>query len=126
MGKHHDRIKKGLASERYEFRGIRKDGSTIFLEIDPILIIENKTAVGTRSYLWDISDRKRTELALQESEIHLVIWSELNLEMTQSSSQIFSTSWMMVNEPKNWLNKYSPSAERKKYFSNPRPSMTSS
>lgn len=53
---------------RYEFKGVRKDGSTIYLEIDVVKLKEGKSTVGTRAYIWDITDRKMAEEALRESE----------------------------------------------------------
>ena len=53
---------------RYEFRGLRKDGQPIWLEIAVETIIEDGAVVGTRSYIWDISDRKKQEEAIKESE----------------------------------------------------------
>jgi len=53
---------------RYEFKGIKKDGSIIYCEVDSTPIKEGKTIVGTRSYLWDITERKELEAAIRESE----------------------------------------------------------
>ena len=52
---------------RYEFKGIRKDGSLFYLEVDVVALKEVGKNAGTRSYLWDISDRKRTEMEVLET-----------------------------------------------------------
>ena len=65
---HYDRI-NGLDSvSRYEFKGIRKDGSSIFLEIDVSPLRVEEKIVGTRSYVWDITERRRAEETLRENE----------------------------------------------------------
>jgi two-component system cell cycle sensor histidine kinase/response regulator CckA len=56
-----------LAPEQYEYKGIRKDGTTIFIEVS---IAETTYQGGpvVLSYLRDVTERKRTEEALKRSE----------------------------------------------------------
>ncbi len=61
------RIKGEDAPSRYEFRGIRKDGSVISLEVDTVELQEGEEIIGTRSYIWDITERKRAEEELEAS-----------------------------------------------------------
>jgi len=68
MSYHKERLQGKKVPSRYEFKGIKKDGSTIYLEVDTAVLREGKALVGTRSYLWDITERKKTEAALRESE----------------------------------------------------------
>jgi PAS domain S-box-containing protein len=65
---HKDRIKGKKVPSRYECRGIKKDGSVIYIEIDAVALREGGKIIGTRSYIWDITERKRSEEALQISE----------------------------------------------------------
>ncbi len=65
---HKGRLQGKKLTSRYVFRGIKKDGSTIYLEVDAVEIIEGEEIVGTRSYIWDITNRKKAEEALRESE----------------------------------------------------------
>lgn len=65
---HKARLHGGNTPSRYEFKGVRKDGSTIYLEIDVIELKEGKSIIGTRSYIWDITERKMAEKELRESE----------------------------------------------------------
>ncbi len=59
---HLKRVKGEEVPSRYEFRAIRKDGTTIHIEIDISEVYnENKKCKGTQSYLWDITKRKKTE-----------------------------------------------------------------
>ncbi len=65
---HHERL-RGLRSRSvYDFQGIRKDGTSIYIEVDVAPVKEGKDIIGTRSYLWDITQRKKAEMALQKSE----------------------------------------------------------
>jgi len=67
--KHHkNRIQGRRTPSRYEHRGIRKDGSTIHLEVDAVTLRENGKITGSRSYIWDITAREKAEEALKESE----------------------------------------------------------
>ena len=61
---HKDRRKGLEVASRYEFKGVRKDGDPVDLEVDIVELRENGSFVGTRSYLWDISERKQAEAAL--------------------------------------------------------------
>jgi PAS domain S-box-containing protein len=65
---HKGRIQGKKVPSRYEFRGVKKDGSTIYIEVDVVTLKERDRIVGTRSYLWDITERKQAETALRESE----------------------------------------------------------
>ncbi|MDP2914336.1 MAG: PAS domain S-box protein [Candidatus Aminicenantes bacterium] len=64
---HKGRLNGNKVPGRCEFKGIRKDGSLFYLEVDVVTLKEAGKNVGTRSYLWDISDRKRTEVEVQET-----------------------------------------------------------
>lgn len=66
---HYDLALQGQS--RYEFRGIRKDGSILFLEADVVEVKEGERLLGTRSYLWDISERKQIEAQLKKYQEQL-------------------------------------------------------
>lgn len=66
MNYHNGRFKGEKAPHRYEFRGIRKDGAVLHLEIDVTVLRERGRAVGTRSYIWDISERRKIEEKLRK------------------------------------------------------------
>jgi PAS domain S-box-containing protein/putative nucleotidyltransferase with HDIG domain len=65
---HKGRVQSKKVPSRYECRGIKKDGSIIFIEIHADALIDNGDIIGTRSYIWDITERKRSEEAVRESE----------------------------------------------------------
>jgi len=72
---HRMRIQEKKAPSRYEFRGIKKDGSVIYLEVDAVELREGENIIGSRSYVWDITERKKAEekieASLREKEILL-------------------------------------------------------
>lgn len=75
MQYHNNRIQGKKAPSRYEFKGVKKDGSFIYLEADAQAIKKGKKIVGTRCYIWDISARKtadeKLKASLQEKEVLL-------------------------------------------------------
>lgn len=64
MENHRRRIEGKEVPARYEFRGIRSDGETIFLEVDAVALKDKDTTRGSLSYLWDITERKKVESEL--------------------------------------------------------------
>jgi len=76
---HKQRMEGKKVPSRYEFRGIKKDGSVIFLEVDAVALKENGNITGTRSYIWDITERKKTE------QINSVIY-EISKAINESSN----------------------------------------
>jgi PAS domain S-box-containing protein len=61
MKYHKGRLEGKNIPSRYEFKGIKKDGSPIYLEVDVVVLKNGGAGIGTRSYLWDITDRKKAE-----------------------------------------------------------------
>jgi len=61
MKYHKDRLEGKNVPSRYEFKGIKKDGSPIYIEVDVVVPKNGEPSNGTRSYLWDITDRKKAE-----------------------------------------------------------------
>ncbi len=68
MQYHKNRVQGKKAPSRYAFRGIKKDGSMIYLEIDAKAIKKGKNIIGTRCYIWDVTARKQAEEALKQTE----------------------------------------------------------
>jgi PAS domain S-box-containing protein/putative nucleotidyltransferase with HDIG domain len=73
---HQDRIQGKKVPSRYEFMGVRQDNEIIYLEIDAIALKEDKRIVGTRSYIWDITQRKKIEEEIRNSEERLKLLFE--------------------------------------------------
>lgn len=64
---HTDRFKGNKAASKYEFRGIKKDGSTIYVEISVSEILtRGDKVIGTRSFLRDVTDKKLNEINLKK------------------------------------------------------------
>ncbi len=60
LNNHKARI-AGKYIPKYEFRGLKKDRSIIHLEVDSTVLKENDKVVGTRTYMWDVTDRNKAE-----------------------------------------------------------------
>ncbi len=59
---HRMRMEEGNPPKEYEVRGIRKDGSIIFLEISVDKLIKSDgKIIGTQNFFRDITDRKKAE-----------------------------------------------------------------
>lgn len=65
---HKGRIQGKKVPSRYECRGVKKDGSVINIEINAEALKNNGNIIGTRSYMWDVTERKQTVEAMQASE----------------------------------------------------------
>ncbi len=68
MENHKNRLSAKKALTHYEYRALTKTGETIWCDVEVIPIEENGELIGTRSYLWDITNRKNYEKKLEESE----------------------------------------------------------
>lgn len=68
MRYHRNRVQGRRAPSRYEFRGVKKNGTLIYLEVDTQPLKRAGKIVGTCSYIWDITKRKLAEKALEQSE----------------------------------------------------------
>jgi PAS domain S-box-containing protein len=64
---HRRRLAGEPVPKRYEFRGLCKDGSTVHIEVCATVVHEDGEPVGTRCYMWDITDRKRAEAELRRA-----------------------------------------------------------
>ena len=59
----------GVESETvYEFRGVRSDGSVLFLEVHASPIVSESGITGTRSFIWDRTEKVTREEAHKKSE----------------------------------------------------------
>jgi PAS domain S-box-containing protein len=65
---HNRRTQGKKARSLYEFRGQRKDGAVIYLEVHAAAIKEDNKFAGSRSFMWDITSRKNAENARIKSE----------------------------------------------------------
>jgi len=68
MKRHRDRLKGKTAPSTYEIRGIKKDGTVINIDVHSNVLKENDKVIGTRTYLWDITARKKAEELLKDSQ----------------------------------------------------------
>ena len=68
MSRHAERYDSGESLSSYEFKGLTKDRRTVFLEVHVDPLVQDGRVVGSRSFLWDVTDSKEAEARLQESE----------------------------------------------------------
>jgi PAS domain S-box-containing protein len=67
-----EKINRAISDINYEelleIPALRKDGSTVFVQLKHSPVMEGEKVVGTKGVIRDITPRKRTEEALKESE----------------------------------------------------------
>jgi len=78
---------------RYEFKGVKKDGTILYLEADVIVAKRGEKITGTRSYIWDITERKQIEDELKiaqeysrylvDSSLDIIISVDKNREIVE-------------------------------------------
>jgi PAS domain S-box-containing protein len=85
MTYHRGRLLGKVVPSRYEFKGIRKDRSVIYLEVDVNVLRERERLSGSRSYMWDITDRKRTEENLRKRSARLELIHHIQSEIPLSA-----------------------------------------
>ncbi len=66
--RHNRRLAGEKVSDIFEYEGLRKEGKRILLGVRVNPIIENGVITGTQSVIRDITELKRSEIALRESE----------------------------------------------------------
>ncbi len=70
-----DRHNRRVAGEEvpslFEYQGLRKDGTRIWLEVRVCKVIENGGVIGTQSAIRDITDRKRAEESITRLNLSL-------------------------------------------------------
>jgi diguanylate cyclase (GGDEF)-like protein/PAS domain S-box-containing protein len=70
MGYHTARMRGKPAPSQYEFKGVCKNGASIFLEVHVVELKDDNQCIGTRSYIWDITSRKKVEEHLRTQILH--------------------------------------------------------
>ncbi len=66
--RHNKRMAGEDVETEFEYRGLRKDGTKIWIEAKVTLIKENDKIIGTQSFERDITERKKAEKAIKASE----------------------------------------------------------
>jgi len=79
---HNLRIDGKKAPPHYEMRGVKKDGSSVFLEISVDHIMDGDfKIIGTRAFLWDVTERKLADaIQLALYNISMAVNSTENLK----------------------------------------------
>jgi PAS domain S-box-containing protein len=71
MKRHKERVGAKEPPNRYRFRGVQKNGETVYLEVDAREMLEEGKIVGTRAYLWDITKRVKVEESIKKHKAML-------------------------------------------------------
>ena len=82
---HKSRFLSNKVNKKYEFKGIKKDGTTIYLEIEVAQLKVKDKIIGAHSYIRDITERKNAEKLLQKSE------ERLDFLVSQNPSVIYTS-----------------------------------
>jgi len=69
--RHNRRVAGETVPDVFEYEGIRKNGKRIWVEVRVNPVIENGITIGTQSLIRDITELKKAEEALKESENYL-------------------------------------------------------
>jgi len=85
MNYHQGRLQGKKVPARYEFKGVRKDGSIIDIEVDAVAQREGKSIIGTRSYLRDITERRQAEEVLQKRSNQLELIHHIQSEIPMNT-----------------------------------------
>ncbi|MBS3819005.1 PAS domain S-box protein [bacterium] len=56
---------------RYEVKGNKKGGNFIYLEVDRRVLKSREKVIGTRLYLWDVTEKKKAEQELKKYQTKL-------------------------------------------------------
>jgi PAS domain S-box-containing protein len=64
---HYCRHEGKKSPSRFSFKGIKKGGSPIFLEMEVVPLKEKGRKTGTRSYIWDVTVHQKAQDQVQET-----------------------------------------------------------
>ena len=92
---HDARFRGEDAPSTYRFRGVRKDGGTVYLEIHVHAVVEDGKVTGSRSYIWDVSS---SEILEQELRRHRDRLEEIVEERTEELRKANEKLWREVIE----------------------------
>ncbi len=86
---HHKRINDKDYIGSYEVRGIRKDGSAIYLEIDFSMVVKDDKIIGARSIVRDITEQKRysDKLIRAKEELEAYVQQQTD-ELTKANEEL--------------------------------------
>ena len=70
--RHNRRVRGESVATNFEYEGMRTDGTRMWLEVDVVPVTDQESKIiGTQSVLRDITERKRAQQAIQDSEQRL-------------------------------------------------------
>ena len=110
--RHDRRIRGEPVPTHFEYEGIRRDGGRLWLEVDvaPLVDAAGRTT-GTQSTIRDITERKRAEAALRETQQRL----EAILEVTKTGVDVIDHEFNLHYVNPSWQKVYGDPTGRKCY-----------
>jgi len=113
IDRHYRRMRGEDVPTHFEYEGVRTDGTRIWLEVDVVPVTDSEgKIIGTQSAIRDITERRRAERAIQESEQrlrHLIeVSSDWIFETNQSGAYTYAGPQcreLLGYEPKELLGK---------------------
>ncbi len=109
----HDRRLRGEpVPTHFEYEGIRRDGGRLWLEVDVAPLVDAVGRItGTQSAIRDITERKRAEAALRETQQRL----EAILEVTKTGIDVIDHEFNLHYVNPGWQKVYGDPTGRKCY-----------
>lgn len=84
--RHNKRVRGEEVPGNFEYRGVRKDGTKIWLEVNVTLLVDDKGVIqGTQSIIRDITNRKKIVSDLMAKEIQL---ESMVAELTRKNTEL--------------------------------------
>ncbi len=88
-------VMRGKQAKLTELKAMRKDGTTVFIEVNPRLIEKNGEILGVLTIIRDITERKKVEAELENYRDHL---EELVKERTATVEEANTALRVMLNK----------------------------
>ncbi|RPJ70578.1 MAG: PAS domain S-box protein [Acidobacteria bacterium] len=74
LDRHRRRVAGESVPEHFEYAGLRADGARLWIEVDVVAVVDDRGDIlGTQSAMRDVTERRRAEQALADSEERLRI-----------------------------------------------------
>ncbi len=97
----HDRRVRGEdVPQRFEYEGVKKDGTRLWLETAVVSVVENGRSVGTQSTIRDITERVRAENALRSivEEVASATGQEFFQRLVRHLAEALEVKFAFVSE----------------------------
>ncbi len=93
---HTGRMTDIFAPSQYEFRGVKKNGEIFYCEVKTVQMRKNDKIIGSRSYLWDITERKETAMKHRLSDRILQNAGTIVIVFDVNAKVIYTTPYVEI------------------------------